>query len=232
MKVVTENEYLIYDRPVVKNLQYYIRLMKAVCREWQYKVYFLKKQSFPAKKFHISICGCFKNEGRFVKEWIEYHLLMGVEHFYLYNNNSEDNYKTVLQEYIDRGIVTLEKYPEIPAQPGCYKHWYDHYRGETDWVSFLDLDEFFVPLKHDNLVGWLAENDKYPLLSVYWKMFGTSGMLKHDDNKLTTEQYTVSWPKLDGIGKLFYNTNYDIVEFRLGMMHGFEIWHKGKRIPP
>ena len=232
MKVVTENEYLIYDRPVVKNLQYYIRLTKAVCREWRYKMLFAKRKTFPPKKYHISICGCFKNEARFFKEWIEYHQLMGVDHFYLYNNNSDDNYREVLQDYVDNGIVTLNDYPEIPAQPGIYKHWYETYRHESDWVSFLDADEFFCPLKHNNLKEWLASHDNYPLLLVYWKMFGTSGLLQHDDSKLVTEQYTVSWPKLDGIGKQLYNTNYDLVKLDTGSMHRLQVWYKGYRIPP
>ena len=38
------------------------------------------------KKYKISICGIFKNESCFLKEWIEYHEILGVEHFYLYNN--------------------------------------------------------------------------------------------------------------------------------------------------
>ena len=232
MAKVTENRYVIYDGIVNKNWKYYLYYCAAVCYEMFFKLLFLKKRSFPPKKYHISICGCFKNEARFLKEWIEYHKIVGVEHFYLYNNNSDDNYKEILHEYVTKGIVTLEEFPEIPAQPGVYKHFYENYRHDTDWVSFLDMDEFFVPLKHDNLKEWLAAHDKYPVLLVYWKMFGTSGIMKHDDSKLVSEQYTVSWPKLDAIGKTFYNTNYDIVLLRRGSMHGFKVWFNRIKIPP
>ena len=30
------------------------------------------------KKYAMSICGIFKNEARFLKEWIEYHQLVGI----------------------------------------------------------------------------------------------------------------------------------------------------------
>ena len=229
---IKENDYLIYDEPVIKNLKYYLRYSLAVCIDLFYKILFLKRKSFTPKKYHISICGCFKNEARFVKEWIEYHLMMGVEHFYLYNNNSDDNYQEILQPYIDKGIVTLEHYSHVPAQPGIYQHWYENYRQESDWVSFLDFDEFFVPLKHDNLKDWLDENGKYPVLLIYWKMFGTSGLMNHDDNKLCIEQYTVSWPKLDAVGKLLVNTNYDIVELITGSMHYLKVKYLGFQIPP
>ena len=229
---VTENKYLIYDRPVVKNVKYFVYYFIGICFDLFYKLLFFRKKRFAPKNYHISICGCFKNEARFFKEWIEYHLMMGVDHFYLYNNNSDDNYQEVLQEYIDKGIVTLEQYPGVPVQPGAYQHWYKTYRHETDWVSFLDIDEFFVPLKHDNLKDWLKEHEKYPVLMVYWKMFGTSGLMKHDDNRLCTEQYTVSWPKLDAIGKLFYNTNYDLYTLERGSMHYLCVWYRGVRIPP
>ncbi len=230
--ILNENKYIIYDRPVVKNAKYYFRLALMVSVELFFKLLFLKKKKFEPKKYHISICSCFKDEAPFIKEWIEYHLMIGVDHFYLYNNNSTDGYMDVLLEYIDKGIVTLTDFPQIPVQQAAYQHWYDNYRGETDWVSFLDLDEFFTPLKHDNLPEWLSENDRFPVLSIYWKMFGTSGAMEHDYNRLVTEQYTVSWQKLDGIGKLLINTNYAIEKITRVSMHNTHVMYKGFSIPP
>ena len=39
------------------------------------------------RKYHIGICSIFKNEAPFLKEFIVYHKMIGVDHFYLYNNN-------------------------------------------------------------------------------------------------------------------------------------------------
>ena len=49
----------------------------------------------------LAIATMFQDEARWLKEWLEYHLLVGVQHFYLYNNLSSDNYQDVLQPYID-----------------------------------------------------------------------------------------------------------------------------------
>ena len=100
---------------------------------------FLKRPKYD-KKYKISICGIFKNEALFLREWIEYHEMIGVEHFYLYNNNSEDDFLKILQPYIDRGLVTLTDWPYNQAQMKAYRHFYETYRHETQWVSFLDIE--------------------------------------------------------------------------------------------
>ena len=41
--------------------------------------------------YYSSICAIFKDEARFLREWLEYHRLIGIEHFYLYNNFSTDD---------------------------------------------------------------------------------------------------------------------------------------------
>ena len=39
---------------------------------------FLRKPNYD-KKYRISLCGIFKNEASFLKEWIEFHEMIGVE---------------------------------------------------------------------------------------------------------------------------------------------------------
>lgn len=173
---------------------------------------FLRKPKYN-KKYKIAICGIFKNEAPFLKEWIEYHEMIGVEHFYLYNNNSEDNFQEVLQPYIDRGFITLTDWPYDQAQMKAYKHFYETFRHETQWVSYLDIDEFFCPKKDVTLTEWLMKHDKYPVILFYWRMFGTSNIIKHDYSKLVIEQFFVSWRYYDTCGKCLINTDYDIARF-------------------
>lgn len=184
------------------------------------------------KRYKLTLCTIFKNEAKFLKEWIEFHLLVGVEHFYLYNNNSEDNFAEVLTPYIEEGIVTLTDWPMQKGQIPAYKHWYDNYRSETQWVSFLDADEFICPRYNNTIVEWLDKYSKYPVISIYWRFFGTSGNETHDDDKLIIEQYHICYDGLVEPGKLLYNTDYDIAKFYDGMMHLFSAKIKGISIPP
>ncbi len=167
-----------------------------------------------------------------MKEWIEYYLLIGIDHFYLYNNNSDDDYKTILQPYIDKELVTLIEWPDIPGQISAYKNWYENYRYETNWCTFIDLDEFLCPIKDVNIKDWLKKHNKYPLYAIYWKMFGTSGIIEPDKDKLVIEQYTSSWDKFATSTKIIYNTDYDIERFFSSMMHKFNVKYKGFSIPP
>ena len=66
-----------------------------------------KKTGKQQKKYTVAVCAIFKNESVFLKEWLEYHLLIGVEHFYLYNNFSEDNYQDILAPYLDGMARTI-----------------------------------------------------------------------------------------------------------------------------
>ena len=186
---------------------------------------FLRRPKYE-KKYRISICGIFKNEAPFLKEWIEFHEMIGVEHFYLYNNNSEDNYDEILRSYIDRGLVTLIDWPYNQAQMKAYKNFYETYRHETQWVSFLDIDEFFCPKRDVTLTEWLCKHDKYPVILFYWRMFGTSNILEHDYSKLVIEQFVVSWKHYDTCGKCLINTDYDIAFFDSSTHHETTVKYK------
>ena len=228
-----QNTVFIFDRPYKYDLRYIKQFVVWMIKSCLAHITLtLFPKNWTKKKYNISICAIFKNEAPYMREWIEYHILLGVEHFYLYNNNSDDNFRDVLSQYISNGIVTLTEWPEIPGQMTSYKHWYENFRYESNWVSFLDLDEFICPRYELDIPTWLAKYQKYPIVMIYWKMFGTSGKLDHDYNRLVTEQYTISWEKLVNIGKLFYNTDYDIERFHVGMMHSFNVSYHGVSIPP
>src|SRR5207248_10986601 len=55
----------------------------------------------------LAICAIFKNEAPYLREWIEFHRLVGVSHFYLYRNGSTDDWEPVLRPYIGDGIATI-----------------------------------------------------------------------------------------------------------------------------
>ena len=69
----------------------------------------------------LVVCAIFKQEAHYLKEWIEFHRIQGFSKFFLYNNNSNDNYLEVLQPYIDKGIVDLTEWPmQSPSQLQAY----------------------------------------------------------------------------------------------------------------
>lgn len=182
-------------------------------------------------RYEISLILIFKDEAPYLREWLEYHLILGVEHFYLYQNNSSDNYLQVITPYIERGLITLVDWPDYPGQYSAYFNWYQTYRQETRWAAFIDADEFLCPIKEKTLTDALKQYCNYPAVLVYWKHFGTSGLLRHDSNKLVIEQYIACYPELMSEGKVFYNTRFDAAT-RFISMHELKTRWKGFVIPP
>lgn len=183
-------------------------------------------------KYYISICACFKNEAKYLREWIVYHNMIGVDHFYLYNNNSTDHYMNVLEPFINEGLVTLIDWPQVPAQTAAYKNWYENYRSESQWIALTDLDEFICPVYDLDLKTWLQKYKKHPVIKMDWLTFGTNANLRSPNGELVTEFYTNCWEKRRSTGKVIYNSSYDIESFFRGMMHMFSVkWH-GISIPP
>src|SRR5579863_3119789 len=135
----------------------------------------------------LAVCAIFKNEARFLAEWIDYHRLIGVEEFWLYNNDSEDNYRQVLEPYIQKGLVHLVRWPSsqenlfwyysFTVQTGAYNHCLNLTRGRTKWVAFIDVDEFIVPMTGNSLPELLEREFWYVSgLGINWIHFGTAGV--------------------------------------------------------
>lgn len=227
------NKCFIFDKVKVVNIRYIIKVILYPFVNLFFKAFFLfRKRDCRKCNYYLSVVAIFKNESLYLKEWIEYHLIVGVEHFYLYNNNSEDNYLDVLRPYINRGIVSLKDWPEYPGQVKAYKDWYDNKRDESNWVALIDLDEFICPRYVNNMRSWLEKYSKYPMVLAYWKFFGTSGIFDFENDKPMIEQLTSSYEKPINMGKILYNTRYDIYTFDKGMMHICYGKCNGMRIPP
>jgi hypothetical protein len=155
-------------------------------------------------RYFLSICAIFRDEAPYLEEWIEYHRLVGAEHFYLYNNNSQDHYLEVLAPYIAQGVVELIDWPSryvtedwLSDQIKAHNHCLEKCREETAWVGFIDMDEFILPLDRADLVFFLSEYADQPEVGgirINWQLFGTSGLEEIPPDKLLIESLTLKAP--------------------------------------
>ncbi len=139
-------------------------------------------------RYDLTICLTFRTAAPYLAEWIEFHLMVGVEHFYLYNNNSTDAYKSALEPYIRAGIVSLVEWPDSPPFPRSYEDCVARRQHEARWIAFLDDDEFLFPTKRSDLRKVLRDYERYPGVVVHWLVFGASGYLQTPAG-LVTEGY-------------------------------------------
>lgn len=157
----------------------------------------------PAGSTDVALCLRFRDEGRYLKEWIDYYVLAGVSHFFLYNNNSIDGFAEVLRPYVDSGRVTLIEWPRVPASPDAEHDCIQRALNKFAWVGFLDADEFVVIKDGRRIDEFLREvPERIPGLALHWYYFGSSGHERRPD-ELVTEAYTKRSPSANAHFKVF-----------------------------
>ena len=145
----------------------------------------------PSKfKYNLAIVAIMKNEGPYLKEWIEFHKLLGVEKFYLYDNESKDETKEILKPYIESGLVEYTFFPGQKMQLPAYNDCIEKHKNDTKWLAVIDLDEFIVPVKYDNITDFLNKQpDNIAQALIPWVIFGSNGHIQKPKG-LVTENYT------------------------------------------
>lgn len=153
-----------------------------------------------AKKYELAICAIFQNDAPYLKEWIEFHKIQGVKHFYLYNNRSEDKYLAVLLPYIYSREVTLVQWDKTydhangqawtDVQCGAYEDCIQKFGLESNWLAILDTDEFLYCPDGKKLTKFLKQYEKYAGVCVNWLMFGTSHVYDIPKKRLMIEVLT------------------------------------------
>ena len=146
-------------------------------------------------KVYVSISAIYKNEPD-IKEWIEYHKLIGVERFYLYDNESTDNSKEILKPYIEDGTVVYQYIKGNCMQTPCYRDAVYRSKGKTVWLAIIDLDEYICPVEKYKLCDVLREYEKHPALGINWVMFDSNN-LRTRPKKLVIETYTRTHKNFD-----------------------------------
>ena len=138
------------------------------------------------KKYRLSMSAIIKNEENHLQEWIEHHLRLGFEHFYLYDNKTDDQeaLHRLLDPYIEKGIVTLIEWsfpfktyiPEVTPIPldsvyfcqlVALNHCLHKYGQETEWLMNMDPDEYLVPKKHNTVIPLLDHFQDYKISGLY-----------------------------------------------------------------
>ena len=124
---------------------------------------------------YLSVVVIAKNEGEYFKEWLDWHIALGVEKFYVYDNESTDSTKTVLEPYIQKGIVEYVYFPGYRRQLAAYDDCLKRHRFDTRWLAVIDMDEFIVPLKNRSIPEYLKDFEKFPVVEINWLCYGSSG---------------------------------------------------------
>ena len=151
----------------------------------------------------IALVTMAKNEDFYLQEWIDYHLKLGFDDIFIYQNNWRFNNKIpnekvhFLEWDNDSTSKTIVDKPyNWNRHSICYNTFGQTYHNMYEWAAFFDVDCFLVLKKTDNVKFFISEYDhvKQSHLIIDFAMFGDSGHKDFDPNYTSVlERFTKRW---------------------------------------
>ncbi len=124
---------------------------------------------------YLAVCAIAKNEGPYFVEWLEWHRRQGVEKFYIYDNESTDGTREILEPYVRSGLVEYRYWPGYRQQLAAYDDCLERHRLSARWIAFIDLDEFIVPVEDGSIPEFLRRFEAFPAVEINWLIYGSGG---------------------------------------------------------
>uniref|UniRef100_A0A7S3JNM2 Glycosyltransferase family 92 protein n=1 Tax=Aureoumbra lagunensis TaxID=44058 RepID=A0A7S3JNM2_9STRA len=146
----------------------------------------------------VAACVRIRNEARYLKEWLEFHKLVGVSIFYIFDDDSSDTTQNILAPYVKSGEALVWSISDKKCHNQeivCADRRHDALHGErgfrdeclrtnpkqADWILMTDVDEFAYPTgAYRTFPQHLAQEEcsipAYYLLR--WHVFGAAGHLE------------------------------------------------------
>lgn len=123
-----------------------------------------------------------KNEENYIDEWIDYHLKLGFDNIFVFQNDWDYE--------ISHPHVVTNKTTGKDLQIRSYQDFITLYGNQFDWAAFIDVDEFFVLKKHDNIKEFISEYGVAPSIAVNWVIFGDNNISEIDGDYSMIKRFT------------------------------------------
>jgi hypothetical protein len=156
----------------------------------------------------VVFCTFVRNRAKLTVEWILWHLLHGVDRFYVFDDDSSDGLGGYLAPFIEKGVLRMLSAPKAPPYrfrdypvAGPLLHAYgmccDLEAHRQSWVGLIDSDEFLILPRpfppssagteqtynyclQDLIVETTNKSQLIGGIAVPWKMVGHRGELFDD----------------------------------------------------
>lgn len=134
----------------------------------------------------VMVC---KNESRYIREFVSYHLSLGFDRIVIGDNNDIDGerYELLLKDYIDKGRVILI---DLRGKQGIQKIFYNNLQFfgiQYEWAAFIDTDEFITfsemgkKIFANNIKNFLYSRDYVKAYKLNWRNYGDNGHIFYED---------------------------------------------------
>lgn len=130
-------------------------------------------------KYNLSVLAIFKNEKLILRQWIEHYLREGVDHFYLIDNGSTDNYQPTIQDYLSKISLVKDsrRFPQGTQQYLYCNTFMLTANHETKWLIVCDVDEYIYARNGFQTIPAVLNQlpPKVDKLWIFCKYFGSNG---------------------------------------------------------
>jgi hypothetical protein len=133
---------------------------------------------YPVFKDEIILSTLVKNEDAYLKQWIDFHLGIGVTRFIIYDNSDSNTLSSVLEKYIEKKQVVLISWnvsyflPKsgISGQTTQQNHSIYAF-AQCKYIGLFDIDEYINMQQHTTIHALFDEMIRY--YSIHIKQIGS-----------------------------------------------------------
>ena len=164
-----------------------------------------------------------KNEHEYLDDWIRYHLDIGVNHLFIFEDIDSETHKDIVDKYDNVSLNSIsmlfdDSIYKLKEKNGFQREYIKHglsYIKDNfnyDWCFSLDCDEYITV--NGKLSEVLDRFTKYDAIMLQWKNYGCSGHIKKPTYdkpiwEIYTEEcgYSKSDKKYYNCTKMCFNMN-------------------------
>lgn len=167
----------------------------------------------------VGIIAIARNEDLYLEEWINWHLGLGFDTIIIGLNDDE------FKPLITNPRVIYEDYTGVEkVQSLAYTELYEKYRGQFDWLLFIDIDEFLMLDEHNASIAEFLDGFDCDVVRISCKHFSDGDMLDTDGDFRVVERFTQPYyTQLDTFVKSFVNTRVELGDKKI---YGHGIYNK------
>ena len=146
------------------------------------------------------ICTVIKNEHQYLDEWIQYHLHLGIDYIFIFEDIDSESHKGITDKYNQVSLLCttdilnekdkleakeLKKTKRYNIQHLYYRNILNYikmyYVEIYDWCFVIDADEFITTEDNKELQLLLTMYTDYDAVIMKWKCFGANGLVSKPD---------------------------------------------------
>lgn len=141
---------------------------------------------------NICICQLIKDEQRYIEEWIDYYLNLGISKFVLFEDWNSTSHFDILSKYGNKVILyklldilnddekQIIKDHNKLRQIAVWNCFYRLHKNDFDYCLFIDPDEYLYCSKNEfiNELEYFINNTNAKFIRYKWKCITASGYIK------------------------------------------------------